>query len=804
MFNLTVFRNSVNLKRGEALPETLTHIRGARGERVSFQLAFSTDTPRDAALTVECTAEGMPVSCETRLYIETFAPIETPTCPPMTSGEYADGLLPYERAVQLGLMRLECNVTYAALVMVDVKETMNVRIILSAGEESIYTDVKVIPYTFDMPKENHSRTCYMIWRDNHCLLGTELEQEKDYAVLYDMLLDFRISPYLLPNAWKGVEEFVTAAKKATLDDRVACYSVTYKTLREDTVYEKNEEVIDIGYLRRLLCAMAEASTDDCNLFRKAYIHVTFIDEPKPDGYHRVRRCHDEIYNLKREIADRYDFTGRRTVEASLLTMDDIVTAWCNEKLYGYVDTFCGFYDGWFMAEYRYECKKTEELGAKHWWYGCNAPTHPFANHHTDCPVIESRIEPWQRYNEGVRGDLYWSVNSHHAYDEKTGTYIKDMLDDPRPWPELGVNGEGLLIYYGTRYGDPFPTLRLNALCEGQKDYEYLLLYNNLAEKLCFAYEAEFTPRDTLADLFATLFDHTMTTCDAQKLDAARDEIAARIEVAEHGVLAFCNEQTLYVFAPVGVEVTCDGDAVKGVSAGMGMRYAFRTTHSRATVRYLDAAGKYVLNLTVPVVYAVKIEKIDLGSPVFPPYVARYWRNMEIEPAWRSVPATDAPPVRASVYREGLLLDVPPFVNTVPPTLHIPCKFDFSAITHICVSAFTLTGEPCLLQINLLDGKGIRYEVGYEVVGNRSVRYAVNRLCEKRLNTLYDYVSTWQPSVYARHQEKTRRFEWKDVCYLELVVLNNVKLLDDHRERRTDGYKLYLKNLSLESIEEKPS
>ena len=759
--------------------------------------------PCDAALTVECTAGGKPVSCKTRVYIETFVPIVIPTCPPMTPGEYADGLLPYERAVQLGLMRLAPGITYAALVMVEVRAEMTVRATLSANDACVHTDVKVVPYDFDMPKENHSRTCYMIWRDNHCLLGTESEQEKHYADLYDMLLDFRISPYLLPNAWKEVEEFVLAAKKATLDDRVACYSVTYRTLREDTVYEKGEEVLDLVYLRRLLCAMVEVSTDDCNLFKKAYIHVTFIDEPKPDGYHRVRRCHDEIYGLKREIADRYDFTGRRAVEAALLTMDDIVTAWCNEKLYGYVDTFCGFYDGWFMAEYRYECKKTAELGAKHWWYGCNAPTHPFANHHTDCPVIGSRIEPWQRYNEGVRGDLYWSVNIHHAYDEKTDTYIKDMLDDPRPWPELGVNGEGLLIYYGTRYGDPFPTLRLNALCEGQKDYEYLLLYNNFAENLCFSYEAEFSPRDTLTDLFATLFDHTMMTSDAQKLDSARDEIAARIEAAERGVLAFCNEQTLSVFAPVGVEVTCDGDAVKGVQAGTGVRYAFRTTRSRAAVRYRDAEGEHALDLTVPVVHAVEIKEIESGTPVFPPYVARYWRDAEIEPAWRSAPATDSPPVRISAYRDGLLLDVPPFVNTAPPTLHISCELDFSAVTHVRMSIVSLTCEPCLLQINLLDGKRMRYEVGYETVEDRSVRYAVNRLCEKRLNTLYDYVSMWQPAVSARHREKAECFDWSDVRYLELVVLNNVKLLDDHRERRTDGYKLYLKKILLESIEKTP-
>ncbi|MFR6641444.1 MAG: hypothetical protein ACLUSP_09095, partial [Christensenellales bacterium] len=171
--------------------------------------------------------------------------------------------------------------------------------------------VEVKPYDFDMPAVNHSKTCYMIWRDCHRILGTQAEQDEKYAGLSEMLLDFRVSPYIIPYSWESVDRFIEKAKEYAADPRVGAYSITYRTKREKTIYDDNQEVIDLDYMRATLRAMVENSTDELNLFKKAYIHYTFIDEPTPATYHAVKRCHDETYDLIRETAETYDFTDKR-------------------------------------------------------------------------------------------------------------------------------------------------------------------------------------------------------------------------------------------------------------------------------------------------------------------------------------------------------------------------------------------------------------------------------------------------------------------------------------------------------------
>ncbi|MFQ9737400.1 MAG: hypothetical protein ACLR06_06595 [Christensenellaceae bacterium] len=92
--------------------------------------------------------------------------------------------------------------------------------------------------------------------------------------------------------------------------------------------------------------------------KKANFYITFIDEPAPERFHSVRRVYREIHDLKREVAKSVDFTGRRGVENSLLTLDNIVTVFNKEPIYGEVDTWCPTYWGYFKPEYVYEEKSS--------------------------------------------------------------------------------------------------------------------------------------------------------------------------------------------------------------------------------------------------------------------------------------------------------------------------------------------------------------------------------------------------------------------------------------------------------------
>ena len=792
MLEFRAIQNGINVIRGSEPEGGISVLRGARGERVTFGLILKSDRAGMAKLAVNAGGN------KTRVYFETFVNVTEPTRYDFKKGEYADGLLELPRAEKLGLTDLEPNKTYAFLVAVDIpSDGKNFNVVASVTQNcrSETVTVEVKPYDFDMPTVNHSKTCYMIWRDCHRILGTQAEQDEKYAGLSEMLLDFRVSPYIIPYSWESVDRFIEKAKEYAADPRVGAYSITYRTKREKTIYDDNQEVIDVDYMRATLRAMVENSTDELNLFKKAYIHYTFIDEPTPATYHAVKRCHDETYDLIREVGETYDFTDKPEVERYLLNLCDIVTAWCNAKLYSNVDTYCAFFDADILPEFVYEAKKLASLGRKRWWYGCNAPKHPFPNHHTDSPLADSRIEPWMRFYRGIEGDLYWSVNYNYAYDEKTSKYVKDLVDDPHCWTD--DNGEGLLIYTGTRYGDPFPTLRLNATCEGQKDYEYLTLLESLCRENQNYYETRFDVREMLSDLFMTMFDETCNLSSAARIEEGKDELAGRIELAEKGIFVFGSDGKAEVYAPVDSDVKIENARlVSSEKSGKGKKLTF-ALENLPEFTVVCGCGKNVK------LFAAKSEPVDISSisvsddEIYPPYAVNYWRNTGAKylTAHRKINLDD---VSVSDYRGGKLIETEPFLNVAPPVFGIDCAADFTDVTHVKFDLGLLSDDAFILQLNLFDENGNRYEAGYGVVEkDGELRVAVNRLMEKRLNALYDYVSIWKEENADRQKKVLEAFDFSAVKKLQIVLLNPVMLLDDNRERKTNGIAAVLRGVTLE-------
>lgn len=779
MLEIFAVSNGINIIRGSKPEGGISVLRGARGERVTFQVVAKSDEKGKTELSVRADDN------KTRVYYETFVNITKPTRFDFKKGEYADGLLDLARAEKFGLTDFKPNKTYVFLVAVDIPadgEKFDVIVSAEQNGKRAETVVTVEPYAFDMPTVNHSKTCYMIWRDCNRILGTQKEQDEKYCAMSEMLLDFRVSPYVIPYSWESVDKFIEKAKEYAADNRVGAYSVTYRTKREKTIYDDNQEVIDVDYLRATLRAMVENSTDELNLFKKAYIHYTFIDEPTPENYYKVKRCHDETYDIIRETAEIYDFSDKTEVERSLLTLCDIVTAWCNEKLYSNVDTYCSFFNADILPEYVYETKKLAALGRKRWWYGCDAPKNPFPNHHTDSPLVDSRIEPWMRFYRGIEGDLYWSVNVNYPYNEKTGKYEKDILEDSH-WCS-DDNGEGLLVYTGTKYGEPFPTLRLNAICEGQKDYEYLVLLESLCKQKQNEYETRFNVGEMLSDLFLSMFDETCNLSSASRVDESKEELAGRIELAEKGVFIFGKGETAEIYAPNDADISVEnGRMIATEKAGNGKKLTFALEN--ACEFNVVFGGKKVKIFSFASV-ALDISSLAVADEeVFPPYAVNYWRNTNAKylTGHRKIKAGK---VSVSDYRGGKLIESEPFINTAPPVLSLECNVDFSCVTHLAINIESLCSDAFILQTNLFDKNGNRYEIGYGVIepNQTELRIAVNELMEKRLNTLYDYVAVWKEEVAERHKKILESFDFSAVRKIQFVLLNPIMLLDDNRERKT--------------------
>lgn len=97
---------------------------------------------------------------------------------------------------------------------------------------------------------------------------------------------------------------------------------------------------------------------------------------------------------------------------------------------------------------------------------------------------------------------------------------------------------------------------------------------------------------------------------------------------------------------------------------------------------------------------------------------------------------------------------------------------------------------------MIDSEGKRYCAGYGVAEeNRKskISVAVCRLTQNRLNSEADAL----PCEHAEENAAvSARFGFGRLSGIELMLGNNVKLLDDNRERRRSEYSFLIKGVSV--------
>lgn len=333
---LYILSNTVKHRFGDSFGRgTRLSLVGARGERVAFQAILPKPFHNAFA-----EADG---EWDAEIFWERYVKLSASSSGLTTAGEYPDVMVDASRAEKFkdntserGEGVLWCFVTIPA----DAAGRHTVRLEVTADEGKAAVEAEIEVLDFCLPEQNGNVTSFAI-REDMIKSADPGEFRKKYDELVEEHLHYRLSPTkLLPYGTWGIEEALSEARKRTADVRCAAYSLPYKTFREDTIYEKEQECLDTDYLRKLLTAFAENSTDECDLLKKANFYITFIDEPAPERFHSVRRVYREIHDLKREVAKSVDFTGRRGVENSLLTLDNIVTVFNKEPIYGEVDTWC--------------------------------------------------------------------------------------------------------------------------------------------------------------------------------------------------------------------------------------------------------------------------------------------------------------------------------------------------------------------------------------------------------------------------------------------------------------------------------
>lgn len=413
-------------------------------------------------------------------------------------------------------------------------------IALAVNGEVNNVPIQVRVRSFSLPEENHARTAFNITGGDMLLAGHPgiADKSPEYWELmrnyYHFMLDYHVTPSDLPIPANSYSQYILDAEPYIRDPRVSAYNLPY-TIGD---FENGKAAALVNGLKQK------------GLLDKAYYYLGGeIDEPTPSMFPKVVQRSQQIAAIDPDLRH-------------------VVTTGLHAELKNDVNTFTPLFSEFLSQTYIDEAKRLQAEGGQMWWYGCVTPKYPYPTYHIDDDLISARLVSWMQRSYGIEGNLYWSVN---VYKKFTGTqYVaRDIWNDPLAYP--GANGDGYLLYPGTKYGinGPIATLRLQTIRDGNQDFEYLWLLEQRIKEAAQLLGVDVKPEQIMQPYYDRLFTNVKTfTKDVGELQAVRSEVADLIEqlerdpkalilVNDHPALS--SKKEIVVYAAKGTEVAVDGD-----------------------------------------------------------------------------------------------------------------------------------------------------------------------------------------------------------------------------------------------------
>lgn len=515
------------------------------------------------------------------VYSEFYANITSTSTLLFSTGYYPDAMIPlsYVKEKKENVIKKGQNQAFVLQVKTDADTpagiyTAPVTVTLNGKEYKKTLTVRVRDYAISTA--THTKTAMAVW-DDQLVYGHYEVTEELIDNYYEFFNDYRVTPLNLPNVKKlSPEEQADKVFEYALREDVSGinlpYATVYKAVQSGDYKGRSYATFDSSRMDKMLRRIIErCKQSGKNVFDKLYVYIGALDEPTASKYYMVREANNDFMVLKNALANDARLFGGSSfsgIKESMLDMDFIITTPINDSLYmdrengDYrgVDTWCPQFDNFSTEEDRALVKERQAAGDKVWWYGCMMPTNPYPTYHIDDNLVGSRILNYMMMDYGIDGNLYWSVNIYAAYDKALRSYVyRDQWTNPMAYP--GINGDGYLVYPGTKYGvnGPIPTIRLESIRDGIEDYEALYLLKNLTENLAKQYGVEYDFNDSMRNLYDLLYDGAIPTADEQRLAFVRTRVSDLIEAANDGILVTYarNDKTNKVTASVygGSDVT---------------------------------------------------------------------------------------------------------------------------------------------------------------------------------------------------------------------------------------------------------
>lgn len=462
-------------------------------------------------------------------------------------GWYPDALIPLAPYMNLhGSIKVESGNNQA--IWFTVKTEANTSAGVYNGTISITANgnVEQVPVTvkvrdFALPEENHAQTAFAVWGwmlpfGYPGLVEGSPEYWGIMENYYEFLLNYHVTPTALPIPTDDYEQYIIDAEPYINNPRVTAYNLPYTI--GDFESGKAKQLVDGLKTKGLL--------------DKAYYYLGIeIDEPTPAMF-------DKVIERSQQIA---------AIDPNLR---HIVTTRPHPDLVNDVNTFSPYFPEFESKEFLQWASDFKANGGNMWWYGMVAPSNPYPSYHVDDDLISARLLPWMQHSYDIEGNLYWAVN---IYAKWTGSqYIaRDIWNDPLAFP--GANGDGYILYPGAKYGmnSPIATLRLQAIRDGNQDYEYLWLLEDRINQAAQQLGVEVSAKEMIQPYYDRLFTNVKSfTKNVEELQQVRSEVADFIEELSQNPQALVlfkdqpneySKKEIVIYAEKGTEVSINNVAI---------------------------------------------------------------------------------------------------------------------------------------------------------------------------------------------------------------------------------------------------
>lgn len=321
-------------------------------------------------------------------------------------------------------------------------------------------------WDFTLPENSYCRTSFGLAPS---AIGTSktLSQEERYKSYYDMFIENRMNPVLLPYdiTDERAEEYMDDPRVNSFlaggDGYGGMYDTTDQQLTDRyDVLSRNKTWLDKAYFYY--------DDEPLNFETEGKATVQQQIDSIRNNYEHARSLFPNaklvIPNHYNDFDERFgdDIVGYVMRYSSILCPHSwMFNTFDNASDNVWYDKDNDVTDKLGTLKERIDAKLESDPDAEFWWYTSDNPRDGMCNIYVSKPGIEHRTLFWQQYLYGADGYLYWLSNEWSDCNSRN-TVIFDQY-------------AGILCYNNTVYGveTPVSSVRMEMIRDGIEDFDYL-------------------------------------------------------------------------------------------------------------------------------------------------------------------------------------------------------------------------------------------------------------------------------------------------------------------------------------------